>query len=101
MSAINRTSVVSSTLRVGRDDRVRPAADPAQLIALREGVYRAPDEVRTLRVLAGCAWVSLGSIDHILMPGEQLAIPRGAGSAVVSALGDNTLIVEAGTGKVL
>lgn len=101
MSAINRTSAVSSTFRVGHTDRVRLTADPAQLIALRDGVYRAPDEVRTLRVLSGCAWVSLGSIDHILMPGEQLTIPYGAGSAVVSALGDNTLILEAGTGRML
>ncbi len=101
MSAINRTRALSSTFRVRRDVRVRPAMDPAHLIALRDGIYRAPNGVRMLRVLAGCAWVSLGGIDHILTPGEQLTIPPSAGTAVVSALGDNTLIMETGPGRTL
>jgi hypothetical protein len=99
MSVIDVTSAVSSAMRVRYGRPLRPAADPAQLIALREGAYRAPAQVRTLRVLAGCAWISQDGVDYILAPGEHLAIRPGAGSAVVSALGTDTLILEAETGR--
>jgi hypothetical protein len=99
MSTMDGTSVVSFPGQVGRARVEHPAADPTHLIALRDGVYRVPGQVRRLRVLAGSAWISLGGADHILTKGEQITFRTGAADALASALGGETLILEADTGR--
>lgn len=91
------TSVVFSPVYVGQVRPEHPAADPAHLIAVRDGVYRVPGQVRRLRVLAGSAWITHGGADHILAQGQTISFRAGDGQALASALGAETLILEVET----
>jgi hypothetical protein len=59
-----------------------------------ENVYTLPKAVTAVRVVSGRAWVTLLGEDIILYQGERAALKPDHYGAVVSALGDNPLILE-------
>jgi hypothetical protein len=64
------------------------AAQPATYRVMVESsqAFSLPAATRGLRVLSGCAWVSVDGEDWVLRAGETLALPPGLGyAAVISA----------------
>jgi hypothetical protein len=47
---------------------------------------------QTLRVISGCAWITVDGEDKTLLSGQQMILEPGEDAAVVSALGDEPLV---------
>ena len=70
------------------------AAAMLRLILYRHELCRLPPKCRSIRVLAGQAWVTLAGEDLILAPNEKVQFAPTKDFALLSALGSIPLIVE-------
>lgn len=69
--------------------------DEGQRIEIAGKETRCLDrDARILRIIDGCAWVTIDGADLILKAGERLKLMPGAGEAVISPLGQRILIYE-------
>jgi hypothetical protein len=57
-------------------------------------LFRLTPVSRSLKVVAGAAWVTANGQDIFLASGESLSLPPHGDVALISALGNNTLILE-------
>lgn len=55
---------------------------------------RLKSQDQTLMVIGGCAWVSVGGEDVVLLHGDSLTLNKGRGDAYVSALGGKSVMFE-------
>jgi hypothetical protein len=65
-----------------------------RLILYKNEIFHLPQACQEIRVLAGCAWLTLDGQDIILTRGDQLWLAKNRDFALVSALGQNPLIFE-------
>ena len=65
-----------------------------RLVLYQHELCRLPLKCRSIRVLAGQAWVTLAGGDLVLTPGEKMRFAPTKDFALVSALGNVPLIVE-------
>lgn len=72
-------------------------AAPCRLMLLPGEVYRVPPTCHTLQVLSGTAWVTYGSQDILVQPGDQMQLGSSNNFALVSPLGDEVLVIETRT----
>lgn len=73
------------------------AAPPAVLRAGEDRIVpgetsRIARAGQTLRVVSGCAWITFGGEDRIVLPGEDVLLEPGDDAAVVSALEETPLV---------
>jgi hypothetical protein len=62
---------------------------------LRNGdVFRVPYTSNEIHVLSGSAWLTIAGEDIILNAGEKIILPSKQDSALLSALGNEPLILE-------
>jgi hypothetical protein len=61
---------------------------------VRGEVWRLPNMFRQFKVLSGCAWVSFGGKDTILILGDTASFDLDADIAVISAMGHSPLVIE-------
>jgi hypothetical protein len=61
---------------------------------VRGEARRLPNTFRQFKVLSGCAWVSFGGKDSILIPGDTASFDLDADIAVISAMGHSPLVIE-------
>lgn len=57
-------------------------------------VAALPRADQVVRVISGCAWVTLNQDDLIIRSGERMTLYPGKYAPVISALGDNQLVYE-------
>ena len=70
------------------------AAAMLRLVLYQHELCRLPPKCRSIRVLAGQAWVTLAGEDLILAAGEKVQFVPTKDFALVSALGSFPLIME-------
>lgn len=63
-------------------------------VLVKRQAYRIPEAARTLIVVCGMAWVSVGGADKILRQGESMEIPLEANDAIVSAATKEPAMIE-------
>jgi hypothetical protein len=83
------------SLRLNRVENRLNAANPMlRLMLCHNEVFRLPAASRGIVVVAGTAWVTLNGRDIFLASGESLQLPSLRDSALISALGRKSLILE-------
>jgi hypothetical protein len=60
----------------------------------RGEVFRIPSMWRELHVLSGIAWITVAGKDIVLTSGEKASLTANEGSAILSTLGKEPLILE-------
>jgi hypothetical protein len=65
-----------------------------RLLLYRGEAYNLPRGCPGVRVIAGEAWVAHDGRDSVIGPGHELRLQPGRGTAVVSAVGAATLVLE-------
>jgi len=76
-----------------RHPQVRISAAQQQLTFVRGQTHRLPKTMRSIRVVAGCAWVTFNGEDLILIPGDSATF-SGKDYPVLTAMGRNPLVIE-------
>jgi hypothetical protein len=67
-----------------------------RLFTLRKGeVFQIPSTCQEVKVLSGVAWITVAGKDIILTPGEKASFVLNKDFALVSALSDVPLMLEA------
>jgi|FLYN01.1.fsa_nt_gi hypothetical protein len=72
----------------------RKAAGGAQLALRPSEVHRLNPVPPGIRVLSGTAWITWKGDDIVLQPGQTIRFSRNGNNPVISAVGQETLIVE-------
>jgi hypothetical protein len=71
------------------------AGDALQVFQLSKGnVHKLERSCHVIRVIAGCAWITLNGQDIIVESGHEIHLDPGEHSAVVSNLCDDLLVYE-------
>jgi hypothetical protein len=65
-----------------------------RLMLYKNEIFHLPQTCWEIRVLSGCAWLTLAGRDIILTQGDQLSLAKNKDFALVSALGQNPLVFE-------
>lgn len=68
-----------------------PAVQPGETHLAPGDVIRVERANQTVRVVSGCAWITLDGEDILLEPGQQASLGCGD-DALISALGDEPLV---------
>ncbi|GEM_PF-5352773 len=56
--------------------------------------FRVPPSSRKLSMLEGTAWVTMGGLDYVLIGGDCISFSGRKGDAIVSALGEEGIVIE-------
>ncbi len=74
-----------------------PAVERAQTVRLGAGSVRTlPRASQMIRVVAGCAWITLDGDDIVLCSGQEVRLVPGRHPAVISGPSDYPVIYEIG-----
>lgn len=74
--------------------RLNSIAVLCRLVLYQNEVYRLPPKCRAVRVLGGIAWMAVAGQDIFIARGEIMALASTKDFALVSALGNDPLILE-------
>ena len=69
-------------------------APPLRIALNYREELRLPRRAKSLRLLSGTAWVSMGGNDHVLCAGDCLAVMRPKGGALISPLREGAILFE-------
>lgn len=87
-----------STIVVAISERVSTSSKLVLHLTLgRRRVYRVPRTPCRLRVLAGAAWVTFDGEDNVVWAGRSIDLESPEYGALVSAIGEEDLVVEVST----
>jgi hypothetical protein len=67
---------------------------PLRIVLYRGETLRVPRGLSDARVLAGTAWLSADGKDTVLRAGERAELRRTRDAAVVSAVGEEALLIQ-------
>jgi hypothetical protein len=87
-----KTMTALNPLPARATERPHQRATRIQLVG--RDAYSLPARGQILRVVSGCAWVSLDGKDTIVQCGEVLKLAPTEHGAVISALGPQPLVYE-------
>ena len=72
-------------------------SDMLRLILYKDEVCRLPTTFKEIRVLSGLAWLTINGKDIMLGQGQKIALSSKEGFALVSAMCNTPLVLEART----
>jgi hypothetical protein len=55
---------------------------------------RVPPSSKKLRMVEGTAWVTMGGLDYVLIGGDCISVSGRKGDAIISALGEEGIVIE-------
>ncbi len=55
---------------------------------------RVPPSSKKMSVLEGTAWVTMGGLDYVLIDGDCISVSGRKGDAIISALGEEGIVIE-------
>jgi len=90
----NNWTPVRSTTSPDEPDTADSALRVFQLS--KGGVYKLERSCQVIRVIAGCAWITLNGQDIIVENGHEIHLDPGEHSAVISNLCGELLVYEIG-----
>ena len=88
----NNWTIVRSTTSPGERDTADSALRVFQLS--KGSVHKLERSCQVIRVIAGCAWITLNSQDIIVESGHEIRLDPGEHSAVISNLCDDLLVYK-------
>lgn len=68
---------------------------PSRFTLEKNQVFRLPKTYREVQVVSGTAWITVDREDIIVRSGEKASLPNPQNFAVISALSQTPLILEA------
>ena len=71
-----------------------PELTPQRLQLGLGGVSKLNRQSHSVRVISGCAWITVDDQDRILRKGEQTVLPASRFPVVISGLGKQSLFYE-------
>lgn len=92
MSAITRLQAQAHAHTVQLD--LSAFETTGHLIVARKQPYRLAETVRAVRVLSGCAWLTVKGRDIIVPQGEMVVLDGADGGAIISSVNKQPVMLE-------